>query len=178
MARRRANNSQKENVMRTKYAVFMVFLAMLGIMSVGCVEQSADKYRVFENSKVLIEDLQARMPQLSVKELQTKLENEEEFTLIDVRTLKEFNSGSIPGAVHISRGLLEFQVEKEFPERTEEIVIYCQKDGRGLLAVEALMRIGYQNVKNLEGGWTAWKDDSFKDAVDGIHHHSDDGGGC
>ncbi len=164
--------------MRTKYAVFMVFLAMLGIMSVGCVEQSADKYRVFENSKVLIEDLQARMPQLSVKELQTKLENEEEFTLIDVRTLKEFNSGSIPGAVHISRGLLEFQVEKEFPERTEEIVIYCQKDGRGLLAVEALMRIGYQNVKNLEGGWTAWKDDSFKDAVDGIHHHSDDGGGC
>ena len=163
---------------RTK-VMYAVFLVTLVVMSAGCVEQSSDKYRVFENSKALVEDLGIRMPQLSVKELQTKLENEEDFALIDVRTLKEFNSGGIPGAMHISRGLLEFRVEKEFPEKTQEIVIYCQKGSRGLLAVEALMRIGYQNVKNLKGGLTAWKNDSFQDAMDGLNEAAeDDGGGC
>ena len=164
--------------MKRKYVMYVGLLMAIVVLNVGCVEQSADKYRVFENSEALVEDLKARMPQLSIKELQAKLENEEDFVLIDVRTLKEFNSGGIPGAMHIPRGLLEFNIEKEFPEKTQEIVIYCKKGSRGLLAVEALMRIGYQNVKNLEGGWTAWKDGSFKDAVDGLHEQADDGGGC
>ncbi len=162
--------------MNTKYVLYSGFLITMAVLSVGCVEQSADKYKVFESSQALVEDLKARMPQLSVKDLQAKLENEEDVALIDVRTLKEFNNGSIPGARHISRGLLEFNVEKEFPEKTQEIVIYCEKDSRGLLAVEALKRIGYQNVKHLEGGWTSWKNDSLKDAVDELHEHEEHGG--
>jgi len=164
--------------MRRRHGVLAAFLLALTLVSAGCVKQSADKYQAFESSKALVDDLLIRMPQMSVKELQTKLENEEEFILIDVRELKEFNSGAIPGALYISRGVLEFTVEQKFPEKDAEMIVYCKKGSRGVLAVDALQRIGYQNVKNLEGGWTAWKDKSFKDAVDDVHENSDDGGGC
>lgn len=163
--------------MRTRYLLFAAALLAVALIGAGCVKQSSDKYQTFDSSEALIEDLLIRMPQISVKELQTKLENGEDFILIDVRALNEFNNGAIPGAQNIPRGVLEFQAEDKFPEKDAEIIVYCQRGARGVLAVEALQRIGYQNVRNLEGGWTAWKGKSFDDAVDEAQS-ADDGGGC
>ncbi|MBN1225766.1 MAG: rhodanese-like domain-containing protein [Deltaproteobacteria bacterium] len=75
---------------------------------------------------------------------------------LDCRTEKEFKSGHIPGAIHIPRGLLEFQIENKISDKNKEIVVYCKTGGRASLATFTLVRMGYKNVKNLDGGWKAW----------------------
>ncbi len=78
-------------------------------------------------------------------------------TFVDCREPKEFKSGHIPGAMNIPRGLLEFKIAKKISDKNKEIVIYCKKGGRGCLAAFNLVRMGYKNVKNLDGGWQAWE---------------------
>ena len=78
-------------------------------------------------------------------------------TFVDCREPKEFKSGHIPGAMNIPRGLLEFKIAKKVSDKNKEIVIYCKKGGRGCLAAFNLVRMGYKNVKNLDGGWQAWE---------------------
>lgn len=77
-------------------------------------------------------------------------------TFIDCREPKEFKSGHIPGAMNIPRGLLEFKIAKKVSDKNTEIVIYCKSGGRGCLASFNLVRMGYKNIKNLDGGWKAW----------------------
>ena len=76
---------------------------------------------------------------------------------LDCREPKVFKSGHIPGAMNIPRGLLEFKIAKKISDKNKEIVIYCKKGGRGCLAAFNLVRMGYKNVKNLDGGWQAWE---------------------
>ncbi|MFO8163712.1 MAG: rhodanese-like domain-containing protein [Thermodesulfobacteriota bacterium] len=75
---------------------------------------------------------------------------------LDVRTKSEYRSGHIPGAVNISRGLLEFMVGKDLPDKNATIVVYCKTGGRSCLATNTLVKMGYKNVKNMDGGWSAW----------------------
>jgi rhodanese-related sulfurtransferase len=75
---------------------------------------------------------------------------------LDVREPKEYKRGHIPGAISIPRGLLEFKISKEFPDKNASIVVYCRSGARSSLATYALVRMGYKNVKNMDGGWMAW----------------------
>jgi phage shock protein E len=79
------------------------------------------------------------------------------YIFLDVRTAKEFKMGHIPGAVHIERGLLEFMINNQVPDKNAQIVVYCKVGGRGSLAAHTLIRMGYKNVKNIEGGWVPWE---------------------
>ena len=77
--------------------------------------------------------------------------------LIDVRTLEEFKAGAIPGAMHLDRGKLEFLVEGKIADKGTPILVFCQSGGRGTLATMTLKKMGYFNVKNIKGGFLAWK---------------------
>ncbi len=99
-------------------------------------------------------------------ELKTKIDSMEYFTLIDVREPNEYNAGYIPGSVNIPRGILEFNIGKEkfwddqfmyMPEKTEEIIVYCKKGKRSILAAESLQKLGYENIKYLDSGWKGWE---------------------
>jgi rhodanese-related sulfurtransferase len=88
------------------------------------------------------------------------------FTLIDVREDAEHYAGYIPGSVHLSRGRLEFNIDKdEFweeeglykPAKDEIIVLYCKKGERSVLAAEALGKLGYKKVYTIIGGWKTWE---------------------
>lgn len=76
---------------------------------------------------------------------------------LDCRTKKEYKMGHIPGAINIPRGLLEFKISKKIPDKQASIIMYCKKGGRGCLATCTLCRMGYKNVKNMDGGWLAWE---------------------
>ncbi|OZB46748.1 MAG: sulfurtransferase [Polynucleobacter sp. 39-45-136] len=78
--------------------------------------------------------------------------------LLDVREADEYASGHIPGAVHISRGLLEFKLSNspELASRDLKIVLYCKTSGRAALAAKALHDMGYLNVESIAGGFDAW----------------------
>lgn len=88
--------------------------------------------------------------------------------LIDIRDLAEFQRGHIPGAVHISRGMLEFDIlpalEKQgitVPPDECDIVLYCGTGGRSALAAKSLDAMGFQNVKSMDGGIVAWAEAKF-----------------
>ena len=75
---------------------------------------------------------------------------------LDVRTEKEYKKGHIPGAVNLPRGKLEFKIDKEIPDKNASVVVYCKTDDRSSLATYTLVRMGYKNLKNMDGGWMAW----------------------
>lgn len=78
--------------------------------------------------------------------------------VIDVREADEFAAGHIPGAVHISRGMLEFKLGNipELASRDTRIVLYCKTSGRAALAAAALAEMGYLQVTSIAGGFDAW----------------------
>lgn len=86
--------------------------------------------------------------------------------LIDVREPGEYQGGSIPGAVNIPRGVLEFMIHTHpmlqcdthpVHEKSDvRIVLYCQTGGRSALAAQSLQTMGFTDVASLAGGYQAW----------------------
>ena len=83
--------------------------------------------------------------------------------LVDIRETEErVQNGSIPGAVHLPRGMLEFYADPSSPYYRSEIapdrrvILHCAAGGRSALAVRALQELGYRNVGHLDGGFGAW----------------------
>jgi rhodanese-related sulfurtransferase len=78
--------------------------------------------------------------------------------LLDVREAEEFAAGHMPGAVHASRGMLEFKLSSDpsLSARDLKIVLYCKTSGRAALAACALHDMGYLHVKSIAGGIDAW----------------------
>ena len=76
---------------------------------------------------------------------------------VDVREPDEFKAGHILGAKNIPRGTIEWMVPKQISDdKNASIVVYCEHGSRGALATYTLVRMGYKNVKNLEGGRADW----------------------
>ncbi len=89
--------------------------------------------------------------------MQAKIEGES-FTLIDVREESEFAAGHIPGAIHLSKGVIERDIETAIPRQDERVVLYCGGGYRSAIAAESLVAMGYTNVTSMDGGWRGWMD--------------------
>ena len=78
--------------------------------------------------------------------------------LMDVREADEYAQGHLPGAIHVSRGLLEFKLSgtPALASRDLNIVVYCKTSGRAALAASVMHDMGYLNVKSIAGGFDAW----------------------
>lgn len=78
--------------------------------------------------------------------------------LIDVREADEYQQGHLPGAVHMSRGMLEFKISGHpaYQARDLKIVLYCKTSGRAALSAQSLQAMGYLNVQSIAGGFDAW----------------------
>ena len=72
----------------------------------------------------LVQDARAEIKTISVSELKRMLDDKEDLIVLDVRDKEEFEKGHIPGARHISRGLLEFMVADKIPDKDARIVVY------------------------------------------------------
>ena len=123
---------------------------------------------IYENGKELAEDNLPYIEEITVDGLNSKIENMEEFFLIDVRQPAEFEKDNIAYSTLIPRGILEFKIGDEkfweeamwvVPAKDADIIIYCKKGDRGILATKTLIELGYSNVKNLRGGIIAWDPD-------------------
>lgn len=80
------------------------------------------------------------------------------FYLVDVREDHEWQKGRATGAIHLSKGIIERDIERTIPDRSAEIVLYCGGGYRSALAADALQRMGYKNVISMDGGWKRWRD--------------------
>ena len=77
-------------------------------------------------------------------------------TFLDVRTEKEYKKGHIPGAKNVPRGKLEYDIGKDIPDKNAAVVVYCKTGGRSCLGTYTLVRMGYKNLKSMDGGWKSW----------------------
>ncbi len=123
---------------------------------------------IYENGEELAADTKSYIEEITVDELNMKIENQEEFLLLDVRQPAEYQKSNIPGSILMPRGIVEFKInddafwEEEFlyiPLKEDLIIIYCKKGDRGILATKALTELGFTNVKNLSGGISSWDPD-------------------
>ncbi len=78
---------------------------------------------------------------------------------LDVREPEEYDQGAIPGAVHLPRGNLEFQIEGRVPTKDAPIVVYCAGGVRSAFAAQTMQALGYSDVSSLIGGFNRWKDE-------------------
>ena len=102
----------------------------------------------------LFESAKSRVKQISPAEART-LHESAQHVFLDVRDQAEVNLGRIPGAVHVSRGMLESKVEGAVP-RDARVVIYCASGNRSALAALTMQEMGYGDVCSLAGGFRAW----------------------
>jgi len=109
----------------------------------------------------LVDDAKARIRQTTIPELKKRLDAKENFHLVDVREDHEWTAGHIPGAVHLSRGIIERDVEEKFPDREAEILLYCGGGYRSALVAENLQKMGYKHVVSVDGGWRGWTGAEF-----------------
>lgn len=104
----------------------------------------------------LVTAAKARIQEISLEKAEAALRDAA--VVLDVREADEYAAGHIPGAIHISRGMLEFKLSNsaELSARDLHIVLYCKTSGRAALAACALQDMGYVQVQSIAGGFDAW----------------------
>jgi rhodanese-related sulfurtransferase len=104
----------------------------------------------------LVTAAKAEINEVSLADAQVAIQNSD--VLLDVREADEYINGHIPGAIHISRGLLEFKLsnDPDLSARSLNIVLYCKNSGRAALASKVLHEMGYLHVLSIAGGFDAW----------------------
>ncbi|MBN2039450.1 MAG: rhodanese-like domain-containing protein [Spirochaetes bacterium] len=104
----------------------------------------------------LVAEAKKSIESVSVNEAKNNL-GKKGVVFLDVREPKEYKAGHLPGAINIPRGLLEFFVTKDISDKNTKIFVYCKTGGRSALAAATLVKMGYKNVINVDGGWVAWE---------------------
>ena len=104
----------------------------------------------------IVTDAKSRVTETNVSEVKSRLDRGERFNLIDVREDHEWTAGHLPGAIHLGKGIIERDVEQRFPDTGAELVLYCGGGFRSALAADNLQKMGYTNVKSMDGGWRGW----------------------
>jgi len=106
----------------------------------------------------LVDDAKTRVKQIDVAGYKKMLAAGEPHVLVDVREDHEWDKGRVQGAVHLSRGIMERDIETRYPDKETPLVLYCGGGFRSALAADNLQRMGYTRAISLDGGWKALKE--------------------
>ncbi len=111
----------------------------------------------------LVDEAMAEVTTYSVDQVRQRLEADPRLQVIDIRDIRELGEGTIVGAVHAPRGMLEFWVDPASPyhkplfaDEGREFVLFCGAGWRSALAAKALQDMGMTNVAHIDGGWAEW----------------------
>ncbi len=103
----------------------------------------------------LVNDAKSRIQETDINGYRKMLASGERTLLIDTREESEWAAGHATGALHLSKGIIERDIEAKVPDKSTRMVLYCGGGFRSALAAEALQKMGYTNVISLDGGWRA-----------------------
>ena len=103
-----------------------------------------------------VKEIKQKIAELSHEELLAKLHKGENFKIIDVRGLQDWEIGHLPQAMCCERGVLEIKIEKVVSDPDQEIILYCGGGTRSAFCALSLQEMGYTNVKSLKGGFREW----------------------
>ena len=110
----------------------------------------------------LVAEAMAEVTTYSVAQVLARL-NDATVQIVDIRDIRELVDGTVLGAFHAPRGMLEFWVDPASPyhkplfaDESREFILFCGAGWRSALAAKALQDMGMRNVAHIDGGWAAW----------------------
>ena len=92
---------------------------------------------------------------ITAEEAKQIMDNEEGYIILDVRIQEEYNQGHIPGAIVISHEEIAEKAEDVLTDKDQLILVYCRSGRRSKIAAEALVELGYTNIREF-GGISDW----------------------
>lgn len=109
----------------------------------------------------LVTESKRSVHEITPKALKEKMDRKEMMQLIDVREDHEWDTGAIPSAIHLSKGIIERDIEKKIPDLNAKIVVYCSGGFRSALVANNLQKMGYMQVYSLDTGLQGWVDEGY-----------------
>jgi rhodanese-related sulfurtransferase len=106
----------------------------------------------------LVDDAKSRVKQIDIEGYKKMVAAGDAHVLVDTREDNEWTTGHVAGAVHLSRGIIERDIETKYPEKATPMVLYCGGGYRSVLVAESLQKMGYTGAISLDGGWRALKE--------------------
>ena len=100
-------------------------------------------------------DREAVYVNITSEEAKQIMDSEEGYIILDVRTQEEYDQGHIPGAIQISHEEIAEKAEEVLTDKDQLILVYCRSGRRSKIAAEALVELGYTNIKEF-GGIIDW----------------------
>lgn len=134
-------------------AVFLVF-------SIFSLTMAQDKPKVPAWQNTVVKDwvakAKAEIKKVGIAEVKAAIDKKEKAYLLDVRDPDEFKAGHIPGAIHVSRGKLEFVIWDKIQDKDAKIYVYCLTAARSALATKTLIEMGYKNAVLMDAHFEEW----------------------
>jgi len=112
--------------------------------------------------KEILDQTKRQIREVSVQEVNEKLNPANGFTLLDVRERDEWDQGHLDQAIFLPRGFLEVKADKELADKSQPIVVYCAGGTRSAFAAKTLQDLGYTDVYSMRGGFNEWKNNGFR----------------
>ena len=106
----------------------------------------------------LVTEAKKTIRETSIPVVAERLARGATFHFVDVREDDEWRAGHAKGAVHLSKGTIERDIEVKVPNKDDEIVLYCGGGFRSALVAESLGKMGYTNVWSMDGGMRGWRE--------------------
>jgi rhodanese-related sulfurtransferase len=103
----------------------------------------------------VVNEVRPRIKEITITDARERLARNPKTILIDVREDSEWAAGHAAEAQHLGKGVLERDIEKQFPDTSSEIIMYCGGGFRSALTCDVAQRMGYTNVLSLAGGYKA-----------------------
>jgi len=110
----------------------------------------------------LVNEAMAEVTTYSVAEVQARL-SDARTQIVDIRDIRELVDGTVVGAFHAPRGMLEFWVDPASPyhkplfaDESKEFILFCGAGWRSALAAKALQDMGMTHVAHIDGGYAEW----------------------
>ena len=115
--------------------------------------------------RALVDEAMAQITTYSVAQVRERLAaGDPRLQVVDIRDVRELErEGTVPGALHAPRGMLEFWVDPASPyfkpvfgDESKEFVLFCGAGWRSALATKTLRDMGMTQVAHIDGGFTEW----------------------
>lgn len=112
--------------------------------------------------RALVDEAMEEIKSYAPADVQARL-NDPTVQLVDIRDIRELADGTVVGAFHAPRGMLEFWVDPASPyhkplfaDESKEFILFCGAGWRSALATKTLQDMGMRNVAHIDGGYAAW----------------------
>ena len=132
--------------------VLFSLLIMFSIVAISCGNAASNTEQVTDKA----------YSNVSVTDLNNAISNKEDVLILDVRTPGELKDGYIENALHLDINGSTFNAQAAELDKTKTVYVYCRSGHRSQTASKELIKMGFTDVRNVEGGFIVWSQKNFK----------------